>query len=607
MVDDIMKKIGPIIVIGIVLLSGLGTGISFGIDLSLNKSTDLDELDLLNLNIDSKNSGLCNNDGTEYWALLVGCNEFVNMPSATLPGNDIAAQDFYKTLLASDHWHEDHIKLFTGKNATSINILKGLRWLDEMDDEDDVCLFYIATHGGPGPDYFPKDEEDGHDEWLTTYSTYKWYIPRLGGAIQLPYIHRLSDDQINYMLSLLDAQGVCAIIDACYSGGFNDPPYDGIIAGFNRGNNYQNFTSQDFQRGFSEEIAGSGRVVIMSTKEDEITLTWYFAHCLMEGLQGFGNIREDTMVSAEEAFEYAAPKTTEWLYQKYKELYEPQILDDYEGDLLLTDINLPPSRAEFYWLSSERPGKDCSFNISSIDPEGNHIRYYINWGDDSDEWTGFFDSEESVDLKHSWEASGTYNVWYNNEDEYGNINSFGPILDCITVSISDEDEEADQKQTLFFDGADVNDGIFSNRIWLAQSFVPQYTTLSKVDLEISTSSYCVGPMTLHIRNNLTGEDLTKISVVPPVVDNWFTERLKWTTFDIPDVDVIPNETYYLIVHCEQSNSLAAWMHVNTDCDFHPDYKKDPYIMGKAFLSKNLGGKWIEYSKINDFCFVTYGR
>jgi sarcosine oxidase delta subunit len=31
------------------------------------------------------------NEDTEYWALLVGCNEFVNMLSATLPGNYIAA------------------------------------------------------------------------------------------------------------------------------------------------------------------------------------------------------------------------------------------------------------------------------------------------------------------------------------------------------------------------------------------------------------------------------------------------------------------------------------------------------------------------------------
>ncbi|UCB58578.1 MAG: caspase family protein [Thermoplasmatales archaeon] len=546
-------------------------------------------------------------DGTEYWALLVGCNEFVNMPSATLPGNDICAQDFYKTLLASDHWYEDHIKLLTGKNASSINILKGLRWLDKMDDEDDVCLFYIATHGGPGPDYFPKDEDEGMDEWLTTYSTYEWYIPKLGGAITLPYLHRLSDDQINYMLSLLDAQGVCAIIDACYSGGFNDPPYDGTIAGYNHCNKYQKFTSQDFLQGFSEDIAKSGRVVIMSTKEDEITLTWYFAHCLMEGFQGFADIDEDRMISAEEAFEYASPKTTDWLYRKYKEIYEPQILDDYEGDLHLTDINLPPERSDFIGQKNSTVDSDCSFSISSRDPEKNHIHYYVNWGDNTEEWTSYVDSDEAINLHHSWKDAGTYNVWYNNEDDYGVVHSFGPILDRIVVMISDEEEKVDQQQTCFFDGYDVNDGVFSNRIWLSQSFVPSYSTLSRVDLLISTSSYNVGPITLSIRSNLTGEDFIEVSAVPPVVDNWFTELLRWTTFNLPNIDVVPDDTYYLIVHCKESDSLAAWMNVNSDCEFHPDYQNDPYENGMTFLSKNIGRTWIEYPNINDFCFVTYGR
>jgi hypothetical protein len=288
-----MRKLIPLLIMVVLMVSGLGSA------------------ELISTNSLGQKEEISTNDGTEYWALLVGCNEFMNMPSATLPGNDRAAQDFYTTLLASDHWQEDHIKVLTAKNATSINILKGLRWLDEMDDEDDICLFYIATHGGPGPDYFPKDEADGMDEWLTTYSTYEWYIPWLGGAIQLPYLHRLSDDQINYMLGMLDAQGVCAIIDACYSGGFNDPPYTGVISTCSSKSTYQDYTSQDFTKGFSEELGNSKRVVLMSTTEDQITLTWFFAHCIMEGLQGFGNTREDTMVSAEEAFEYGAPKTTE--------------------------------------------------------------------------------------------------------------------------------------------------------------------------------------------------------------------------------------------------------------------------------------------------------
>ena len=66
-----------------------------------------------------KNQIISSNDGTEYWALLVGCNIFMNRPDLELPGNDLSAEHLRDILLLSDHWQPDHIKLLTGKNASS--------------------------------------------------------------------------------------------------------------------------------------------------------------------------------------------------------------------------------------------------------------------------------------------------------------------------------------------------------------------------------------------------------------------------------------------------------------------------------------------------------
>ena len=55
--------------------------------------------------------GSVTDNGTEYWALLVGCNEFINMPSATLPGTSEGI-----TVL------EDHPKDASIKTTTHINL-----------------------------------------------------------------------------------------------------------------------------------------------------------------------------------------------------------------------------------------------------------------------------------------------------------------------------------------------------------------------------------------------------------------------------------------------------------------------------------------------------
>ena len=90
------------------------------------------------------------NEDTEYWALLVGVSENMKKPwhNAENKVNEISTMDLYHQLLQSNHWQPDHIRVLTGKNASWLNIYRGLQWLDEMDDEDDICFFYIATHGG---------------------------------------------------------------------------------------------------------------------------------------------------------------------------------------------------------------------------------------------------------------------------------------------------------------------------------------------------------------------------------------------------------------------------------------------------------------------------
>jgi hypothetical protein len=44
----------------------------------------------------------------------------------------------------------------------------------------------------------------------------------------------------------------------------------------------------------------------------------------------------------------------------------------------------------------------------STDENGDPVMYFIDWGDDSTEWTEFSDSGEQITLKHTWNKENNY-------------------------------------------------------------------------------------------------------------------------------------------------------------------------------------------------------
>ena len=269
-----------------------------------------------------KDTDIIVEDGTEYWALLIVVGEYAGSPEYWTDAFR-ELDHMYEMLLDSDWWSEDHIKVIKGRDATATNIIQGFRWLDQMDDDDDISLVFISTHGGSLPyDIPPVDEADGSDEVLATFWGFAYPLTRIW------------DDELNLLLSLLDSQGVCVIVDSCHSGGFNDPPF------FNRENlgSLHHHVNRDnlivshrvWNEGFSEEIGGNGRVVLMACGEEELSSGTDFIHYLIEGLMGFGDANMDGICSAEEAFQYMKSRVEGWQF--------PTIYDGYPGELPLTTV-----------------------------------------------------------------------------------------------------------------------------------------------------------------------------------------------------------------------------------------------------------------------------
>ncbi|MFE3845886.1 PKD domain-containing protein [Thermoplasmatota archaeon] len=534
------------------------------------------------------------NDEIEYWALLIAGGIYANNPAKRLDPPPIVCNMLHKTLLISERWDENHIKSITWKNATHIEIIKGFQWLDQMEDENDICLIYFNTHGGSFPfDFPPLDEEDGKDEIIPTYNS--WF-PIRNPFTQLPFTNPfgfMTDDEINYFINRLESHGICMIFDSCHSGGFND--------NWSFAYNEQRF---DFASELGKDFEGKNRVIITSCSEEELTYgaNW-FSYYLRKGMQGYADSNSDGLCSAEEVFNYTKPFILD-MDGVYPDTMYPQIFDDYPGELLLTEVEMPPLSPIVKGENIVKTNITYHYQIYSEDAEGDKIKYFIDWGDGSNDSTDFHDSGKTVNISHNWSNSGTYTIKLEATDEKGVT-----IDDGLIITVTDT-YLADQRQVKVDHGViRLNIPYFwlhyiDNTYWLAQSFIPSFNTLAKVELGFQSSG--IDEAIVSIRAELNGSDLAFSSLIPPSHDwnGWFYEwhAPDWVMFDFPDIELILGKEYYIVAR----QSTGIWG------DFLSWTDDNPYINGSIYFSEDAGETWkifnerpnVEFN--TDVNFVTYG-
>jgi len=85
--------------------------------------------------------------------------------------------------------------------------------------------------------------------------------------------------------------------------------------------------------------------------------------------------------------------------------------DDYAYFLKVDTKNDPPATPEIKGVPNGSPGKENTYTISTTDPEGNHVYYFVDWGDNTFEhWIGPFESGEEVVVRHTYENKGRYTI-----------------------------------------------------------------------------------------------------------------------------------------------------------------------------------------------------
>ena len=135
----------------------------------------------------------------------------------------------------------------------------------------------------------------------------------------------------------------------------------------------------------------------------------------------------------------------------------------------------------------------------------------------------------------------------------------------------------------------------------AQSFKPTYNIITKICLH-KGGMYGSGGGNpsmneLALRKELDGNNIAYVNREVSLEDGTLYD---WVEFDIPDTEVIPGNTYYVVwgtmeFFCEIGWYATGWR-----------YESDPYADGEA-MKKESNGTWNYNSLAKDMHFRTYGR
>jgi len=136
----------------------------------------------------------------------------------------------------------------------------------------------------------------------------------------------------------------------------------------------------------------------------------------------------------------------------------------------------------------------------------------------------------------------------------------------------------------------------------AQSFKPNYPILTKAMLGVYFGSGNPGPLTVSVRKDLSGPDLTSATLNQTIIRPFSSELYE---FDFPDIEVIPNKTYYLVMEfsytIEKNDYYELWI------DNSGSYPEGSYSRGTTFF-KGIRPSipWTDMSP-TDLYFATFGK
>jgi hypothetical protein len=87
-------------------------------------------------------------------------------------------------------------------------------------------------------------------------------------------------------------------------------------------------------------------------------------------------------------------------------------------------------------------GRSYTLSTSTLDPNGDQIKYYFDWGDGTGTWTGYYNSGATSSASHSWSSTGSYSVKVKAQDQKGAESGWSNTL-TTTIQMDPDDNSVE--------------------------------------------------------------------------------------------------------------------------------------------------------------------
>jgi len=165
----------------------------------------------------------------------------------------------------------------------------------------------------------------------------------------------------------------------------------------------------------TKESFGAAVAICSATRGAAVSADWATSHAGAEALcYEFNNYMINGPIKLGEALldsKFYVHSNFGWDHH-----YEFMNMYDYNlyGDPSMVREGLSsnaPSKPTIVGPVSGKPNVKYEFKIKSIDPAGDNVYYYVEWGDgETEEWIGPYQSGEEVTISHIWKCKNTFNI-----------------------------------------------------------------------------------------------------------------------------------------------------------------------------------------------------
>ena len=121
----------------------------------------------------------------------------------------------------------------------------------------------------------------------------------------------------------------------------------------------------------------------------------------------------------------------EWIYRSTSTLMATTLYGD--PALSLTPESNPPSKPSTpEGPTSGRINTNHMYTTSSVDPDGNQVRYLFDWGNGDTTFTEYYPSGQTISVSYKWSEQGSFNIRVRSQDEHGGWSDWS---DPLSVSM----------------------------------------------------------------------------------------------------------------------------------------------------------------------------